>query len=766
MIPRAGHAMRALLSIALLGSLGRAAGLPSGAADRDVREQVLEHEASGDLNGARALLEEQARTAAADPASAQQLAEFLDRHGDPGRRDAYLKWATEEKDSARRALALRQAVLLDFMSADKSYLSHDLERYRAAGGTDLSEPEASEKPASYSTVLIPGPLSSFARMAALTPDLAPEGLLPALARNVVTNGYQASGNEALEQTEYLRLVVRYIGQARELQAMAGSARKIVIPNCDSEETGNLLKVLGYRMRGSCGGDIVLETVNPTRAFLTVDSAFPITQLEQDLRANHRFELPYAPTPVPVLYNSAYWLAAVGRGGQADFLDAFLSDPSLCRLYLGLSHLDRATAEALRKQSTPARLKVYAHVLDFFGSMFQIRNGAAVVPGSLRMWASLVGVSPNNPGAFFEKLIGTDDGWMASYFDALARVNGPIAAYLTQPERMKRFYEAVHGKITTPGPARPVFRSSTELLLLTTSLRLEANGQPHIPGDLDVWRNLFIHHPHGKYDGRLTRSANSWRTADDLVEALFALTRKAVENEPLKIYLALNDIDRGRPKPLSPHLAARLVSAYRGYAAQYTIFADVPSLSESSIEHYLDACAQLNGVHDALLRADAIGTLQSLVELWRIFSVQNSIAPEAQDASFAKLIAPFGRMKQATEVFDAGRSGVDTLLAAANAPAGAGRQEQLMELLVGKLRRADPSAPTSPSENFLRIFDAQLLVPLDMLFSAADRSSKGSADPKSWRTLNEQLGRIEEAQSVHSSLSSEEKNSLALGYWSE
>ena len=189
-------------------------------------------------------------------------------------------------------------------------------------------------------------------MAALSPDLAPVELLPALARNVVTNGYEAIGNEALQQTEYLRLVVRYIGQARELQAMANKDHKIVIPTCDSEEAGALIKILGYRMRGSCGGDIVLETVNPTRAFLTVDSAFPLTQLEQDLRANHRFELTYAPTQVPVLYDGAYWLTALGRGNQTDFLDAFLSDPSLCRLYLGLSHVDRATAEALRKQAPP------------------------------------------------------------------------------------------------------------------------------------------------------------------------------------------------------------------------------------------------------------------------------------------------------------------------------------------------------------------------------------------------------------------------------
>ncbi len=731
-----------------------------------MRDQVFERESAGDLAGARSLLEEQARASNSDPAAAEELAEFLDRHDDPGRRAAYLKWAGEEQDPAKRRLALRETVLLDFMAGNDGQLAADLEQYHAAGGSDLAEPAKRGRSGAYSTVTIPGPLSSFARMAALTPDLAPEDLLPALARNVVTNGYQAGGNEALEQTEYLRLLIRYVGQANELQAMAGGARKIVIPSCDSEQTGNLLKIIGYRMRGSCGGDLVLETVNPTRAFLTVDSAFPLTELEQDLRANHRFELAYSPTTVPVLYTPGYWLAAAARPAQSDFFSAFVSDPSLCRLYLGLSHLDRATSEALRKQAAPARLKIYAHVLDFFGSMFEVRNGVAVVPGSPRVWASMVGVSPNNPGAFFAKMIATDDGWMACYFDALSRMEGPSAAYLTQPERIKRFYDAIRGKITSPGPARPVFRSSTELLLLTSSLRLDANGQPHIPGDIDVWRNLFIHHPHGKYDGKLTRSANSWRTSDDLVEALFALTRKAVENEPLKIYLALNDIDRGRAKPMSAHLAARLINLYRTYSAQYVLFADAPGLSEASINQYLDTCASISSIHDTLLRADTLGTFQSLVGLWRILAVQNSIPAENEDASFAKLIAPFAHIRQEAEVFDAGRSGVDALLRAANEPAAGARQDALMELLVGKLHGAESSTMPSPPETFLRVFDAQLLIPLDTLFAAADKTNQGTADGKTFKTITEQLSRVEETQSLHASLSTEEKSSFALGYWSQ
>jgi hypothetical protein len=728
--------------------------------DQTTQQQVARYEASGDLTAAKALLNREADAHPNDASAQQSLAEFVCRHENAGCSAATAKWASVETDGNRKKLAQRQLLLLDYMLGKD--INADLQQYQAAGGTDTSSP-AKHKQKDYATVTVPGPLASFARMAALSPDLAPEDLLPALARNIVTNGYEASGNEALQQTEFLRLLVRYIGQARELQGMAKDG-KIVISTCDSEETGALLKILGYRMRGSCGADIVLETVNPTRAFLTVDSGFPLTQLEQDLRANRRFELPYAATQVPVLYDAQYWLAALTRTGQTDFLDAFLSDPSLARLYLGLSHLDRAAAEALRKQAPPAKLKIYSHVLDFFGGMFDVRNGSAVVPGSPKVWTALVGVSPSNPGAFFEKLVATDDGWLASYFDSLSRLRGPALAYLTQSDRLKRNYEALRGKVTSPGPARPVFRSSTDLMLLTNSLSVDANGEMHVPGSLEVWRTLFIKHPHGKYDGKLTRSAQSWRSSDDLLEALFGLSRKSVENEPLKIFLVLNDIDRDRAKPISAELAATLVADYRSFGPQYSIFADSPTLSEASIAKYLEWCAGSMKMRDNLLRSDALGSSQALVELWRILCRQDSIPQAARDRVFRQIIEPFTTVKQEADVFDAARAGLDKLLAASDAKgAGLSKQERLVELLVGKVR---PAGPVSPAEGFLRIFDAQRLVSLDGLLLAADRLDKGAAEPAALKALNDQLARLEETEPSRGSLSSEERNTVAVGYWSE
>ena len=131
-------------------------------------------------------------------------------------------------------------------------------------------------------------------------------------------------NETLEPTEYLKLVIRYLSQARELERLSGLEKVIRIEMCESAQTGDVLRVLGYRMRGGCGSDVVLETVNASRAFLTIDSGFPLSELEEALRTNRPFTLDYHPARVPVLLGAEYWQQAQKQGDkQTEFIDFFI-----------------------------------------------------------------------------------------------------------------------------------------------------------------------------------------------------------------------------------------------------------------------------------------------------------------------------------------------------------------------------------------------------------------------------------------------------------
>ena len=187
---------------------------PLGADDALDRARQLEK--SGDVAGARMALSAAAQRSSSDVEALREYADFLNRYGDPESRAAYIKaFEAAEKagDRDRMAAVARELVILDLVAGDRAAAAQHIEAYHAAGGKAWLSPPT-WKPALAQTdpkqmAYVPGPLRSFNRMAAISSEINSEDVLPALARNVVTNGYQAShSNEALEQTEYLKLVHR------------------------------------------------------------------------------------------------------------------------------------------------------------------------------------------------------------------------------------------------------------------------------------------------------------------------------------------------------------------------------------------------------------------------------------------------------------------------------------------------------------------------------------------------------------------------------
>ncbi len=756
--------MRVVLGLALWITLGLA---------QDAASEARRLEAAGDAAGAEGVLRAAASAPGASLEALTAHAEFLDARGNPEAGAAYDRLLSAEGlpgSRAQRAAAARRLVLLSLETGDVAAASRYLQRYRELGGTDW--PKAALSPpapeAAAWTIDIPGPFESFRRMAAISEDASPETVLTSLARNVVTSGYQAgAGKEGLVQTEYLKLLIRYLSQARELTKLSGPDRHIRIEACESIQAGDLLRTLGYRMRGACGTEVVLETVNATRAFLTIDSGFPLADLEQALRLNRPFVLDYRPTRIPAAWDPASLLGPRERQ-PVDLLDALLADPTLSRLYLGLSKPDPETAAELRRAIPLERLRAFAHVLDFFGGMFEIRGGRAVVPGGARaerMWEEMVGAPPREGVRFFDRLISRDDGWMAGYFDALARLDGAVLNYLTEPERMRRFYLAIRGRVTSPGPARPVFQSNTDMLLLTTRLRLDPDGRPHIPGGLEVWKALFAEERAGRVDERLARSARNWRDPDDLVEALFALCRRIVDNDPLRSFLALSDLNRNRQRPLEPSTVDRLATAYRRYGAQFPVFAEAPALGDGTMVQFLETAERLSAIRNLDVQADAVGVMQALVGLWQILCRQGTIPAAEADTALAGILSLFKETRSAADVFVAGRSGVAALLRAAGGKGESQPQERLISLLSGGDRAAPSGFQEQAAAELRGHFEAQRLIPLNLLFDVAAHAERAARGEKPDTALAGRLAsRLADIDSPRSLLTSAERNAFQSGYW--
>lgn len=731
-------------------------------------------ERGGQAEASARRVRDAAASAPNDPSTLRALAQYLDSHSNADARQVYQRLLDALDRSgapaAERVAVARRLTALDLLAGDRTAANRHLAAFTAAGGTGLQLGAAPSSTTEY--IEIPGPLRSFARMAALSPTMAPHDLLPALGRNIVTNGYRALGsNQALEQTEYLTLLLRYLSQARELERLAGAEKVIRISQCESSETGVLLRVIGYRMRGGCGAEVILETINASRAFLTTDSGFPLAELELALRTNRPFELEYHPSRVPILYGRDYWQPAKDQM-ERPFIDFFVSDPSLARLYTGISKLDPRTAELLRAAIPAQRFKLFAHVLDFYGAMFRIREGKAVVPGgarSERIWAELNGGTGTDKGAaFFERILMQDDGWLASYFDALARIDGPVQNYLTDPQRLKRFYEALRGKVTSPGPARPVFRANTDMLMLTTRLHLDADGKPHLPGGLETWKRLFADPPEAtKFDSKIKKDALGWKDPDEVIEAMFGLSRKQSENDALKIYLALSDLNRGLKQRLEPNVAERLAREYYEMSAQYTLFSESPDLTGATMIAYLDTAGKIEGIRNQQRRANSAGMMQALAGLWQIFVRQKTLPAERADAALAAVLAPFLKIDNERDLFDAGRAGVISLLNAAHPTGNATRQEHMMDLLAGTSAPAGSDAYQQLAQDLIRIFEAQRLVDLDTLFSLADNLENVSrGQPLDPALVGRLANRVSDITLPQADLTRQEKNAGAFGYWTE
>ena len=276
-----------------------------------------------------------------------------------------------------------------------------------------------------------------------------------------------------------------------MQALAGPDGNIRVSNC--EDAQRLLSVIGYRLRQPCGPNATLETANPRRAFTTVDSGFPLAELEKSLQDGKPFVYPFSSTQLPVLFDAGAWMENDRNKNHKDLLDALLGDPELARLYWALAQIDEETRSSLRANPGIERLLPLAPLLDFYGEQLRIRSGRVLVPGGPQAesaWEHLVGVSPHSPGEFVIALFTKDDGWLAPYYDALSRVSGAQQAYFTEPHRLVRFYQALRGRDISPGPAKSVFRPDPGLLLLVTRMPLDADGQPHVPGNLAVWSEIL------------------------------------------------------------------------------------------------------------------------------------------------------------------------------------------------------------------------------------------------------------------------------------
>jgi len=635
-------------------------------------------------------------------------------------------------------------VLSFLLSASCFPLSGRSEAAAQANATALSSGAPTSAPAETT---IPGPLRSFERMAGISPKTSPGEVLPLLAHETNVRGY-----DHRKPTEYLLLLRRYLQQARELVVLAGPEAVIRVSNCD--DAGPLLGILGYQLRQPCGADTTLQVADSGKAFLASDSGFPLAALEEALRAGRPFVYPYPSSRVPVLFALSDWgtpaPGAKSGNTRADLVDILLHSSASARLYSAFAGMDGDTAQALRQSLGLPKLVRFAKQIDFYGGHICIRSGKVLVPGGLSAepaWKELVGVDPNSPGEFVTRLVAQDAGWLASYFDALSYATADQQAYLTERRRLRRFYSALRGKDAGPGPASAIWRSDPGFWLLIVRLQLESN-QPAVPGNLEVWKEIVHRNRLSQRDREWAGRSESWKSPEQLLEGMFALSRDVGRAQPLEIYLTLTEIDRRRPpeERLTPATVTMLADRFWRLGDQFSFFSEFPGLSNESITAFLKTADALDRIPSPVLRANAIGIFQSNLGLWQILARQGQISGATLNQSWQRVIAPFADAHSAAQLFDAGRASLGELLSAAAGTPDLS-QDEIIALLAGPnlVSQAAQKAKEDLAVKMRSAMDSQRLVSLDTLFALGTglaQLAQGKTNPETLIPLAAQLREFE------------------------
>ena len=562
-------------------------------------------------------------------------------------------------------------------------------------------------------------------MAGISQEVDPNDVMSSLARNAFLYGFQTG-----RKTEYLVLAERYVHLARELEPLAGSDGKIRITGCD--DAGQLIRILGYQFEHGCGKqDASLVTADAERAFLTIDSGFPLTRLEESLQSGTPFVYSFAATQVPILFSEKDWVnvAAGDRKSANNLIDLLMNNQNVDRLYSGMARIDPETRKQLYQSVGLRKLLPLAPTFDFYGGRICIRSGAVILPGgdaAERTWQELAGASPRNPGEFVPHLLTKGQGWLAAYFDALSRVTPEQQAQFVEGDRLKQVYDAYRSTAPTLGAATGVFPRNTELMLLLTRVQWDANGKLRVPGNSALWQDVLtrqekVSHLHAGLG--YTRGIGD---PEKLLEVLAAYSNTSTEDGPMQIYLMLSAIDaaRGADKRLPDATERTLADRFVHLKEWYPLFVEFSALDDTSITHFLSTVDRVNGISNPNLRSNALGALQAEVGIWQILARQHQIPPDSVNASWQNTVGPYSNVSSNQQLFEAARKSLQSILMAATGKSNL-TQDQIVDMLAGPL--PDNPEGVRVHEELARrirsVLDDQRLVSVDTLFGLYDGLGK-------------------------------------------
>jgi hypothetical protein len=261
-----------------------------------------------------------------------------------------------------------------------------------------------------------------------------------------------------------------------------------------------------------------------------------------------------------------------------------------------------------------------------------------------------------------------------------------------------------------------------MYLLTSRLQLGNSGTPAVPGNIEVWKEIFRRRSDIRIVREWARKTNGWNKPDDLLEGLFALSKEHNPESPLQIYLVLTELDRRRPadRKLSPATVRLLAERYSRFRDQFAYFSEFGELDDGSIARFFTTADAVDAIKEKNVRANALGMVQASTGLWQILARQGQLAPGTLNTSFQKVLQTYAAIQTSEQLFDAGRAAMNELWKAAGGT-GEFRESEFIRQLAGPAQQGEVAQQSRVQlEDKIRTaLGTQRLVSLDNLFQLAE-----------------------------------------------
>lgn len=223
------------------------------------------------------------------------------------------------------------------------------------------------------------------------------------------------------------------------------------------------------------------------------------------RFPRREEVSWEGSIVPTILPAQTWSEILGRPVAEDRIaGAVLEERGASLLYRGLFQLDPPTLSFVKGHVELLRaLHDGPEAFAAFAGSLTIRDGHVVVPGGLDavpLWEDVVGEAVGRPERFIPRLLTKDDGSVAAFFDAAARLDAPVRRFalgLNHPDARGRL-DQMHALRRAFG-AEPRWwrsnlgsyrRSLVDPARVLGSVEVDATGHLARPSSRRFWEAVF------------------------------------------------------------------------------------------------------------------------------------------------------------------------------------------------------------------------------------------------------------------------------------